>query len=225
MANESSGAFRDPKWLHETLTLKIGEHAYSFRTLSLYDVWRLWPDLYAVKEMSLRGRPLSMIEHAKKILEWIAPVLVANEADCKAFTQDHANILLDWYRRQDWGRMQTLGGETTKTDGDGDEKTREEKHQVFFAVVAAGARHAGMGVTEFVQQRFELCADAIQSAYATMRDAAEKAGEEVGDGRSHSWREATMKLAATFGVKPEAISESAKPEWMKFLDHVKVQVN
>lgn len=219
----TGGPGSDPKWLHEELVLKIGEHGYTFRTLSLYDVFKLWPNLHAVKAAAIAGRPLTLLDHAKKILEWIAPALVANKSDCKAFTQEYANILLDWFRRvHDWSRIATLGGETTKSEGDGDDKTEEEKHQIFFAVVAAGAGRAGMGVAEFVQQRFELCADAIQSAYATIRDAAEKAGEEVGDGRAHSWREATMGLAATFGVKPEAVSESAQPEFMRALNKVRV---
>lgn len=211
---------KDPKWEHETVVLKIGEHDYTFTSLSLYSVWKLWPSLHAVKDMALRGRPLAMMEHAKEILNWIAPLLMANEADCKAFTQDHANVLIDFYRmKHDWARMATLGRQTTKTEGDGDEKTEEEKHQVFVAVIAAGAQYAGMDMAEFVQRRFEFCADSIQGAYASLRRAE---SEEADDGRSHSWREATMKLAATFGAKPEFVPEEKQPDWMKAMSRVKV---
>lgn len=217
------GIGTDPRWVHETIVLRIGERDYTFRTLALYDLWRLWPDLHAVKDMALRGRPLTMMEHAKKILEWIAPVLVANDADCKAFTQDHANILLDFYRRQDWARMATLGGETTKTEGDGNDKTEEEKHQVFVAIVAAGAKYAGMDVGAFVQQRFEFCADQIQAAYAAFRRAeSEEAGAGADRPRADCWREVNQRLAQTFGVTPTAVPEEKLPEFMRVLNKQRV---
>src|SRR5450759_130823 len=89
LANSALGTpGSDPKWVHETLVLKIGAHEYAFRTFSLYTVWLLWGHLRAFKDATLQGRPLLAVEHALVILRWIQPELAANDADCAAFAKD-----------------------------------------------------------------------------------------------------------------------------------------
>jgi hypothetical protein len=200
---------RDPKWVHQTLVLKVSGKDYSFRTFSLYDVWVLWPHLYAVKEMILRGRPLTMMDHAHEIVRWISPNLaLASPEICEKFVEMHANLLLDFYRRQDWSRMQDFGKETAKTEDPDDTQTEKEKHQIFVAVCAAAAQYCGMDVEKFVQQRFEFCADQIM---ATDKAMAPK-------GRTTTWAGVLSEVAASMAGSNVKIDPQNKPGWMKAME-------
>jgi hypothetical protein len=201
---------KDPKWAHQTLVLKIGEHEYSFRTLSFYDVWTLWPHIFAVKEMLARGRPLTMMAHLKEIMTWVAPVLAANDADCKEFHEIHANLVMDFYRSQDWARMETLGRNTTDSGAE-EGLTKEEAHQRFIAVCATAAQYAGMDVGTFVQQRFEFCADQIIAANRAISSTQER-------DRPESWGEVVAKLAVQMRGAVRTIDPEKKPDWMKAME-------
>jgi hypothetical protein len=205
----STQAGRDPKWIHQTLVLKVAGLDYSFRTLSLYDVWMLWPHLYAVKEMILRGRPLAMMDHAQEIVKWINPSLAQSEPEiCRQFVEMHANVLLDFYRRQDWNRMQDFGKETAKTEDPEDQQTEEEKHQVFVAVCAAAAQYCSMDVEKFVQQRFEFCADQIMATDKSMTPKK----------RATSWTSVLSEVAASMAGSNVKIDPENKPGWMKAME-------
>jgi hypothetical protein len=206
----SASAIRDPKWLTETLSLKIGAGTYEFKSLSLYSVWVLWPHLRAVKAALLAGRPLTMMKHATEILKWICPALVANEADCKEFQEIHANLALDFYRSQDFARMETFGESTTKADAVADEQTEEEKHQTFVAVCAAAAQYAGMDVGAFVQQRFEFCADQIIAAHKSLTTSGKPA--------TSSWTAVLAEVSASMAGANVKIDPEKKPDWMKAIE-------
>lgn len=197
----------NPAWFHDTLTLKIGQGEYTFRTLSLYDVWELWPHLVELQKMTLAGRPLSAVEHAIAVLAYLAPSLVAHDEDCKAVTQDHANLLLDFYRHQDWERMATLGRQTTNTTEAAEGAPAGMKpHDVFVAVCMAGAKNASMPVTDFVQQRFEFCADHIIVAYRSM------GGGGADEAPAQTWKTFWAKAFDTLGPPKKASAPPKGPE-------------
>jgi hypothetical protein len=227
----------NPGWLHQTLTLRIGGVEYGFQTLSLFDVWSCWPYLAPIqkagpllreaKEAISAGRPLDPLvatgvlevsAHVVKVLEIIQPALAADEERLKELTPEHFTELLEFYGKQDWSRILALVSKTTAAGAEDSGADPEEAHAIFVGLCAETARFANMDMLTFLKSRFEYAADMI----VALRHASEQAREEVDDGRAGSWREATMKLAATFGVKPEAIAEDKKPGWMKALDQVRV---
>lgn len=212
-----------PTWFHQTIRVQIGKTEYVFQTLSLFDVWTIWPHLAPLKRSLERGKPLDFSDHLIAILELLNPVLAARLKDPedeikRDFNSTHIDLLLNFYERQDWQRILALVSKTTAAGAEESGTDPEEAHQTFVLVCAAAARHCNMDMLEFIKCRFEFCADQIMA----LHHSAEKAREEADDGRAGSWREATMKLAATFGVKPEVTPEAQQPEWMRAMSRVKV---
>jgi hypothetical protein len=213
-----------PKWIHKTLPVQIGKTGYLFQTLSLFDVWTLWPHLAPLKAALERGKPLDFQDHVVAILEILNPVLAERLKDPgdqiqKDFNPTHVDLLLNWYEREhDWSRIAALVAKTTAVEAEAAGTDPEEAHQTFVLICAAAARHCNMPMTDFIRQRFEFCADQILA----LHHATEQAREEAEEGKAHSWREATMKLAATFGTKPIAKPESEQPPWMREMSKIRV---
>jgi hypothetical protein len=276
----------NPLWFHQTLKLSIGGVDYGFQTLSIFDVWTIWPHLAPIKEASPsllaardamragrlfigftqglgagivqlfraiklgiegeysaaiaaakgigpafdaamisarltdeeKAKVLGLSGHIVKILEIIQPALAADEERLKEMTPEHFTALFQFYTQQDWSRILVLVERTNEVGESADETEPTKAHYIFMELCKEAARQCGMPVLDFVRSRFEFCADQI----VALHHAAEKALEESEDGRASNWKDATLNLAATFGVKPEAIAEDKKPAWMKVLDRVKV---
>lgn len=217
------GPGRNPDWFHQTIKVQIGKIEYVFQTLSLFDVWMLWPHLAPIKSALERGKPLDFTDHVIAILELLNPVLATRLKDPedeikREFNSTHVDLLINFYERQSWDRIVALTARTTAAGAEEAGSDPEEAHQAFVLLCAAAARHCNMPMTDFVRQRFEFCADAL----IALHHSADKAREESDDDRASNWRDVGNKFAATFGVKPVAIAEDAKPAWMKVLDRVKV---
>jgi hypothetical protein len=214
----------NPRWLHKTIKVLIGKTEYVFQTLSLFDVWTVWPHLAPIKSALERGKPLDFSDHVLEVLDILNPVLAARMKDpedetSRQFSTTHVDLLINFYEREhDWQRIVALVAKTTAIEAEASGTDPEEAHQTFVLICAAAARHCNMPMTDFIRQRFEFCADTIMN----LRHASEKAQEEAEDGKAETWREATMKVAATFGVKPEAVPESNQPEWMRALNRHRV---
>jgi hypothetical protein len=195
----------NPAWFHEKLTLKIGRHEYAFRTFSFYDVWTLYPHLASFKALMAAGRMLSAVEEAKIILQRVAPVLAARDADCAAFAKDQAaiNLLFDFYRRQDWTRMDVLGKETTGPKAD---DALLDPHYVFLAAVSLAAKYCGMDSATFVEQRFEFCADQIVACKKVMDQAEPPVAK--------SWGDVYDKMSLQLGA-PQKLDPANLPEFLK----------
>lgn len=173
-----AGRVPQPEWLHRELVLPVGEGKYRFRTLSLYDVYTLWPTFAAMARSLEARRPIQLSQEVEKALEHLCPGLTATE-DFKAWGQIHLDGLVEFYQKQDWARIKTLGEKTHPDDASPKEATREQlkgAERNFYLLCAAGARMAGMSIIEFVQQRFEFCADAL----IAMRDRLEEERRESG---------------------------------------------
>lgn len=212
-----------PNWFHQTIKVSIGGVEYVFQTLSLFDVWTIWPYLAPMKTALERGKPLDLSDHIIAVLEILNPVLAARLKDPKdeirsQFNSSHVDLLINFYERQDWSRILALVAKTTAIEAEAAGTDPDEAHQTFVLICSAAARHSNMSLTDFIRQRFEFAADQI----IALHHQAERAREEADDGRAHSWREATMKLAATFGTKPIATPEDKQPEWMRAMNKVRV---
>lgn len=218
------GPGRNPDWFHQTIKVQIGKTEYVFQTLSLFDVWMLWPHLAPIKRALERGKPLDFTDHVVAILELLNPVLAAQLKDPqdeiqREFNSGHVDLLINFYERQDWGRIVALTAKTTAAGAEEAGTDPEEAHQTFVLLCSAAARHCNMAMTDFVRQRFEFCADQL----IALHHSAEKAREEADDGRASDWSGVTAKLARAFGgAKPEVIPEDKQPEWMRALNKVRV---
>ncbi len=218
------GPGRDPAWFHRTIKIQIGKTEYLFQTLSLFDVWTIWPYLAPMKSALERGKPLDFSDHIVKVLEVLNPVLAERLKDPgdetqKAFNSTHVDLLINWYEREhDWSRILALVSKTTAIEAEAAGADPEEAHQTFVLVCASAARHCNMAMTDFIRQRFEFCADQIMA----LHHVAKRAQAEAEEGKAASWREATMKIAATFGVKPVAVPSDKQPEWMRVLNNHRV---
>ena len=217
------GPGRNPDWFHQTIKVQIGKIEYVFQTLSLFDVWMLWPHLAPIKRALERGKPLDFTDHVIAILELLNPVLAARLNDPedeikRDFNSSHIDLLINFYERQDWGRIVALTAKTTAVEAEESGADPDEAHQTFVLLCSAAARHCNMAMTDFVKQRFEFCADQL----IALHHSAEKAREDADDGRPRSWREATMRFAAAFGVKPVFVPEDKQPEFMRVLNKHRV---
>jgi hypothetical protein len=163
-----------PEWRHCEIRLALGEAAaavYRFRTLSLYDVWVLWPHIQPVYEALLRGRPITFAQHLAEILEHLSPGFTKGDDFQTKFKSHHIDLLLEFYRAQDWARIKMLADSLNEGASDApvanSDMTAEQR---FFSVCVAAARASGMSVIDFVEQRFEFCADAFMALWAAVKN-------------------------------------------------------
>lgn len=195
----------NPAWFHETLTVKVNGREYAFRTFSFYDVWTLYPHLAAFKGLMAAGRVMSAIDVSKTILRRVAPVLASSDSDCEALARDERtiNLLFDFYRRQDWARMDVLGTETTGPKAD---DAPLDPHYVFLAAVSLAAKYCGMDSATFVEQRFEFCADQIV--------ACKKALDQAEPPVAKNWKDVYDKISLQLGA-PQKLDPANLPEFLK----------
>lgn len=168
-----------PEWRHKELVLPIGEGQYRFRTLSLYDVWCLWPTFASAHESILAHHPIQYSQSFLEALEHLCPGLTKSK-DFLQLKSAHIDALAEFFVAQDWKRIKVMGdsvGDNSKepslpqTEGEA-----SEGQKTFYVICLAGARAANMSVTEFVEQRFEFCADAIMALREDMARVREKNG-------------------------------------------------
>jgi hypothetical protein len=210
------GTFRrEPKWFHEEIRVPLGTPPvpFVFRTLSLADVWGIWPYLLPIKRAMEREKPLDLSDGIEAVLRVINPVLV-NDADAmRAFTPAHTNLLINFYERQDWTRIEELmavGSSADVRERGGSEDDALRADQRFVLICNQTAKGCGMGMHEFVAQRFEFCADQILTARAAV-EAAETAE------RSASWEETIANIQLKVG-KGKRLPLADQPAWMRALN-------
>lgn len=196
-------------WIHKRLPLRIGKRKFQFRTFSLYDVWILWPHLAALAQSLDKGRPLTWARHLQAALKHLAPELLADEETFeKTWTPTHLDALIEFYREEhDWSRLQALGESATGTPlREADPIAPQEAQRNFYLVCMAAANAASMSVIEFVEQRFEFCADTIMQLHQTMKE------QEKGLGPG--------QFAAVMGalLPTEKIGKGEKPAWIREIE-------
>jgi hypothetical protein len=159
-------------WVHEHLRLELGKNIwYRFKTLSLYDVWKGWPHLLAfAREFNLipgpKPGPIAVMqEHLPELLRLLNPTLAQRPEHFGLISPSAVSLLIDFYRKQDWARIRILGGtlESGQTAPGAEREPVDEgdADRRFLAIVMAASKAAEMSVTEFLQERFEFCADVI----------------------------------------------------------------
>jgi len=194
-----------PDWIHRELTIEIGGQPYLFRTLSLYDVWCLWPHLAPIAESIKAGHPLQLAEHLAEILRVLNPVL-ANSADIISQVKPvHVNLLIEFYRREhDWKRIKQLGDRSAA--GKPEPVDAEQAENNFFLICRGASHFSNMSVQEFVSCRFEFCADAIMALSRIMEE--QDKGLTIG-----------QFVQVMGGLLPtQKVTEDTRPAWVKELD-------
>lgn len=158
-------------WVHRRYVLRVAGRPFIFRTMSLYDVYELWPHVGPFWEAKRRGKPNALGYRIERMMEVLNPTLLRDEEAMKAFTPGHIDELIEFYETQDWQRMRELGSTETVDEEEPGEEQPEELRRRFMLLCAAGARFAGMPITEFVEQRFEFCADCLATLSRAKEDA------------------------------------------------------
>jgi hypothetical protein len=180
---------------------------YSFRTLSFYDVWELWPHIMPL--LKKLDRPLEWIEHIQAVLAILNPTLASTPEHMELVRPVHVTILIDFYRRQDWPRIGVLGGYLASADSRATvERTpspKDETDRRFMAICIGAARSVDMSPLEFMQERFEFCADVI----INLREAME---EEARRGKIPMDKFVGLMQAVMPGVR---VTDENKPAWMR----------
>jgi hypothetical protein len=199
-----------PDWKHRELILRIGKGDYHFRTLSLYDVWSIWPHIVPIREAVERGKPLEFARRFSALLEHICPGLTTS-SDFEKWTQVHLDALLEFYSMQDWARIQALAenlgsGEPPPDKKPDDDMSNESR---FFLICMAAARATGMSVPEFVENRFEFCADAFMGLKKSLRADMDKSSGSAAD----FFRTAASILPADI-LSPD----DERPDWIKDIE-------
>jgi len=198
-----------PEWRHKELVLPIGNGRYRFRTLSLYDVWTLWPVLASAFEALKVHRPITFSGLVAEALEHLCPDL-KKAPDLEKLTTTHLDALGEFYMGQDWARIKALGDRSGDAETRADPEAAATARQNFYAVCLAGAQAANMSVMDFVEQRFEFCADAIMA----MRDALER--RNAAEGKLSNGEFLAVMAGTVPVVKYEEGEE--KPGWMKAIE-------
>lgn len=188
------------------MTVDVGGSPFVFRTLSLYDVWCLWPHIAPLAEAMKKGRPIQFAENLIDVLRVLNPVLVSTPDWAKKITPLHVNLLIEFYRREhDWKRIEQLGERSPASKSEPLEAAEAENN--FFVICLGAARFANMDVKEFVDCRFEFCADAIAALHRTL-EAQQPSGMNV-----------DQFVNVMSAVLPtERVTAETKPEWMKELE-------
>lgn len=159
----------NPEWFHRTLKIELAKNVwYEFRTLSLYDVWAIWPHVKPAMKALQDHEPIAFARYFLEILKVIQPTLVAVDEHFEMLRSAHVDALVEFYKRQDWRSILALGG---YLDQDGaaeipDAPDREEvdgatANQRFFAICCQAAKMASTSVKEFMDERFEYGVTAI----------------------------------------------------------------
>jgi hypothetical protein len=210
-------AFR-PEWRHVDFVLSIGDGKYTFRSLSLYDVWCLWPHITPVSQALEKGLPIQFAQHFLEALEHLCPGLTTTEDFEKKWTFVHFNALIEFYMKQDWARIVALrdsaSGEPLATD-----KGEITSEGIFFTICMAAARMSNMSVVEFVEQRFEYCADAFVTLHAQVMEAKDKENEgKLNPGQL---------LAVAQGMFPtdDRREETEKPAWIQDIERMTAELD
>lgn len=177
MTTAESGRLR-PDWRHDEVRIELAKNVwYVFRTLSFHDVHEIWPHIVPLRNALFNSKPLAWAEHVEAILRVICPVLAKNEEHMELIRPAHIDALIEFYGKQDWRRIQKLGGVTAEERAAKDAgPSREaiesgEGSRMFMTLCIVGATVARMSIVEFCEQRFEFCADAILLARQEMEDA------------------------------------------------------
>lgn len=197
-----------PEWLHRTVSIEIGKNHWQFRTLSMYDVWKLWPYFSRVAEAVTLKRPVTYAQETMKILDHVCMGFTQSE-DFKKLKPVHVTALIEFYSAQDWAKIKTLGEATNPKDkAEADAMDAEQADYNFYKLCSIGAAAASMSVVEFVDQRFEFCVDALNSARKQIRDAQ---------------KDVTMSNAIGFAALVNStpaikVDEESKPGWMKEIE-------
>ena len=200
-----------PDWLHDTLRLELAKNVwYEFRTLSLYDVWALWPHLLPFKQSLEQGRPIEWAGHLQEILNVLNPTLAKTPEHMVLIRPAHVDFLIDFYTRQDWSRIGELGNRLSGGGGsDEREKTSgTETDRRFIRICTMAAQSVSMTPLEFMQDRFEFCADVIVNLRAAME-------EEATRGKIPNDKFFGLMSAVVPNVRVDA---ETKPAWMREIE-------
>lgn len=164
-------------WDHESVTLAIGEGHYTFRTLSFYDVAFLAPHLTGIQDAIAEGRNIKMVEHTDAMIKHLCPELTKSK-DYAALKPDHVDVLMAFYKAQDWGRIKAMleldGGEMAEpcaTPEETHEKNLENFRRMCFIAVGKSVNEA----PTFANRRFEFVADVFIEMHARWKAADEAA--------------------------------------------------
>jgi hypothetical protein len=195
------GPGNNPNWFHRELRLEIGKVPYIFRTLSLFDVWAVWPHLAPIHEAIVRGRPLDFSDRLLKVLEIIQPVLAADDERIRELTPVHIDTLINFYDRQDWSRIKALVEKTTAAGAEAQGADPEEAHNRFIVICQATARYCNMAMTDFLQTRFEFAADQMLALHQQAKSQS---------GAAESWDEFGLKAMLNFGA-PQRVRMEDSP--------------
>lgn len=226
-----------PNWLHRSLQLELKDGlVYEFRTFSLYDVWRLWPHFRPMVGAIKNGKPIEWMNHLGAVLGIVNAKRIASRGwrgwwtrvrahfgrdrglldDVNLFRPAHVDALLEFYvTQQDWRRIQRLGDYTTQDpEAFATEITEREAiepgdaNRRFMAICMAAAKMVGMSTADFMESRFEFCADAI----ITLRKTYEERATE-GKLKEKTFFSLLDGLMPTQKVDPEN-----KPGWMQEME-------
>ncbi len=184
---------------------------YEFRTLSLYDVWALWPHLLPITKMLEEGRPLAWTEHLTEILNVLNPVLAKVPEHVVLFRPAHVDFLMEFYTRQDWGRIRQMGGFAAGqdlTEAEREQTSGTDTDRRFMIVCTAAAKSVEMSPLEFMQERFEFCADVIVNLRVAME-------EEASRGKIPTEKFFGMMASVLPRVQ---VSDEMKPAWMREIE-------
>ena len=122
--------------------LEIGTTKYRFRTLSLYDVWCLWPSLLPMHEALKHGKPLAFAKHYEGALEHLCPGLTKSDDFKEGWKTFHNDALIEFYEAQDWIRIKilldSLGEKKEGPAAPGIDAEKGERN--FFTIVSAAQR-------------------------------------------------------------------------------------
>jgi hypothetical protein len=202
-----------PDWLHDHLRLELAKDVvYQFRTLSLYDVWALWPHLLPLKEAIEKGRPMAWAEHLAELVRVLNPTLADVPEHVALIRAAHVDYLLEFYLRQDWPRIGMLGGFISPEDRKAAKETMEREpvggtdtDRRFMAICTAAAHSVSMSPLEFMQERFEFCADVIVNYRTALEE------EKTRGKMSHD-----QFFGLMGNVLPRArVVDESKPAWMR----------
>ncbi len=183
---------------------------YRFKTLSLYDVWALWPHILPL--MRALDQPLLWVDHLHEMLKVLNPTLAAVPEHFALIRPAHVDFLLDFYRRQDWARIRELGGflsedapEAEKRAAEREEVPRVEADRRFMVICTAAARSVDMSPLEFMQERFEFCADVIVNLRSALEY--EKNKDKIPTDKFFDLMQSIMPNSK--------VTEETKPAWVR----------
>lgn len=154
----------NPEWFHRTLKLELAKDVwYEFRTLSLYDVYVIWPSVKPAMKALQDHQPITFARYFLEILKVIQPTLAAVDEHVELLRSSHTHALVEFYKAQDWMSIVRLGGYLEQDGGDAqiaedpdrEVVDRDTAHQRFLAICCQAAKMANTPVQEFMKERFE----------------------------------------------------------------------